>query len=75
MNLWLPRGKAGGKGKLGSLDARVHSAAFKMVNQQGPTYSTAEGTLLNVMQHPGWERNLGEDGHIYMDGWIPLVSI
>ena len=63
--------KVEGKGKLGSLDAQVHSAAFKMDNQQGSTYCTAECTyytLFNAMWHPGWERNLGENGHIYMDG-------
>ena len=31
MHLWLPGGKVGGKGKLGSLDAQVHSAAFKWI--------------------------------------------
>ena len=25
-------------------------------------------TLLNVMWQPGWERSLGENGHMYMDG-------
>ena len=25
-------------------------------------------TLFNVMWHPGWKQNLGENGHIYMDG-------
>ena len=30
-------GKDGEKGSLGSLDGHVHTAAFKMDNQQGPT--------------------------------------
>ena len=27
---------------------------------------TAQGTLLSLMWQPGWERNLGENGYMYM---------
>ena len=35
----------------------------------------AHGTLLSVMWQPGWERSLGENGHMYMDGWVPSLFI
>ena len=37
------------------------------------TYYIAQRTLLNVMWQPGWERNLQENGCIYMYGWIPSL--
>ena len=43
-----------------------------MDDQQGPTYN--QGTLFNVMRQPEWERRLGENGYIYMYGWVPLLS-
>ena len=48
MYLWLP----------------VHTAIFKMDDQQGSTYCIAQGTLLNIMWQPGWEESLGEDGYM-----------
>ena len=30
-------------------------------------------TLLNVMWQPGWVRSLGENGYMYMYGWVPLL--
>ena len=53
-------------------EGQVHSAIFKMDNQQGPTVERRE--LLNVMRQPGWERSLGENGYMYMNGWVPLQS-
>ena len=36
-NLWLPEGRMGvGEGQLGVWDRHVHTALFKMDNQQGP---------------------------------------
>ena len=32
----MPGGKNGEKGKVGTLDGPVHTAIFKMDNQQGP---------------------------------------
>ena len=32
--------------------------------QSTRTYCTAQGTLLSVMWQPGWERGLGENGHM-----------
>ena len=48
-------------------DGRVHSAVFKLGNQQGPTV-LAQGTLLNVMWQPGWEEGLEENGYMYVYG-------
>ena len=31
------------------------------------------GTLLNVMWQPGWEGSSGENGYMYMCGWVPLL--
>ena len=30
------------------------------------TFGTAQGTLLNVMGQPGWERSFGENGYMYL---------
>ena len=64
-----------GKGHLAGLRRPVRTAIFKMDNQQ-LTYCTAQGTLLNVMM---WQ--LGRGGqfggewiHVYMYGWVPLLS-
>ena len=38
------------------------------------TYCIAQGTLLNVTWQPGWEGSFGENGYMYMYGWIPLLS-
>ena len=32
------------------------------------------GILLTVMWQTGWEGSLGENGYIYMCGWVPLLS-
>ena len=37
------------------------------------TYCRAQGTLLNVMWKPGWEGSLGENGYMYMYGWVALL--
>jgi len=37
MNLWLPEGNSGGMDTLGIWDGYVHTAIFKINNQQGPT--------------------------------------
>ena len=56
----------------GVWDGHVHSAIFKMDNQQGPT-GIAQGTLLNVMWQPGWEGSLGENGYMCMYGLVTLL--
>ena len=43
-------------------------------NQQGPTHFIAQGTLLNIMWQPRWEGSLGENGYMYMYGWVPCCS-
>ena len=64
MNLWL-RVRVGEDSK-GVWDGHVHTAVFKMDNQQGPPI--AQGTRLNVMWQPGWEGGLRENGYIYLYG-------
>ena len=39
-----------------------------MDNQQDPTVYVTQGPLLNVMQQPGWEGGLGENGYMYTFG-------
>ena len=38
------------------------------------SYHIAQETLLNVMWQPGWAGSLGENGYMYMCGWVPLLS-
>ena len=33
------------------------------------------GTLHNVMWQPGWEENSGENGYMYVYGWVPSLFI
>ena len=42
----------------------MHTAMFKMDNEQVPTLSL--GTLLGVMWQPGWVGDLGENGYMYI---------
>ena len=37
-------------------------------------YCIAQGTLLNVVWQSGWEGSLGENGYMYMYGWVPCCS-
>ena len=60
-NLRLP----GGRNSQGVWEGHVHPAIFKMGNKD---YCTAHGILLNIICQPGWERDLGENGHMYMNG-------
>ena len=48
-----------------------HFAGSAAVTQ----YCTARGTLLNVIWQPGWEGSFGENGYMYMYGWVPLLDI
>ena len=34
----------------------------------------ASPTLLNIMWQPGWEGSLGENGYMFMRGWVHLLS-
>ena len=58
-------------------DGHVHTALFKMDNQQESTAQNME-LLLNVMGQPGWERALAENGYMCMYpvplyGSVPLL--
>ena len=51
----------------------MHTAMFKMDNQQGPTVcSTGNSAQCYVAAWLGAE--LEENGYMYMYGWIPLLS-
>ena len=39
---------------------------FKWVSNKD--HCTTQGTLLNIMWQPGWERSLGENGYMHMYG-------
>ena len=52
--LRVPEGKMEGKDSKSVWDGHVHTAIFKMDSQQGSTYCTPQGTLLNVILQPGW---------------------
>ena len=53
----------------GVWDRHVHTAIFKMDKQLRPTES-----LFSVMWQLGWEGSLGENGYMYMYGWVFLLS-
>ena len=61
MNLWLPRGRDS-QGV-----CRVHTAIFKMDNQQGHIVQHMELCSM-LCGGPGWEESLGKNGYIYMYG-------
>ena len=60
MNLWL----LGGRGNQRDWDEHVHTAIFKIDNQQGPSIQHMKLSAQCLWQ-PGWEGNLGR---IYMYG-------
>ena len=67
MNLWLPKGEGGKKGYSQEVwDGHVHTAIFKMYDQQGPTVQHMK--LLHVLWQPGWEGSFGENGYMYICG-------
>jgi len=37
------------------------------------TCCVAQGTLVSVKRQPGWEGSLGENGYMYMYGWVALL--
>ena len=41
-NLWLPKGKNGGRGKLGVWDQQIQTTIYKIDKQQGPTVQHRE---------------------------------
>ena len=55
-----------GRDNQGDWDGHVHTAIFKIDNQQGPTVKHRK--LLNVTLQPGWEGSLGENGYMYTYG-------
>ena len=48
--------------------------AFPSFSFKNYLLATAQGTLLNVKWQPGWEGSLGENGYVYIYGWVPLLS-
>ena len=72
-NELMVMGGAGGerKGKKdsqGIWDGYVHTAIFKMDQQQGCTVSheDTQCSVLDVTWNPGWEGSLGEKGYMYL---------
>ena len=49
----------------------VHTAILKWTTTR--TYCIAHETLLNVMWQSGWEGSLGENGYMYIYGWVPSL--
>ena len=48
------------------------TAVFRWIPTRA--YCRAQGTLLSDMWQPGWERDVGENGHMDMHGGGPLLS-
>ena len=61
--LLLAGGRVGVRDSQGVGKGHVHTAVFKMDNQQGPNY-IAHGTLFNGMWQAGWDGGLGEKGYM-----------
>ena len=63
----VARGKEGGKGELVVWDSHVHTAVFKMDNQQGPTlcYSTGNSAQCYVA---AWMGGKFGEGYMYIYG-------
>ena len=50
------------------------SCSFPSFSFKNYLLATAQRTLLNVKWQPGWEGSLGENGCVYIYGWVPLLS-
>ena len=62
-----------GRDSYGVQDGHAHTAIFKMDNQQGPLYSTWNFAQCYVAAWMGGD--LGENGCVYMYGWVPSLFI
>ena len=72
MNLRLPRGKHGKKGKL-EFGMDVYTLLyFKQTTSKD--LLRAQGMLLSVLWLPGWEGSLRENGSRYMYGRATVLS-
>ena len=60
---WLLQGEMGERDSQRVWDQYVHTALFKMDNQQGHTVKHRE-PLLKVMWQPGWDGILRENGYM-----------
>ena len=56
-----------GKGQLGGLDQRVHTAVLKT-----DTNKDWQGALRTVIWQPGWEGSVGENGQMCMAAHLRL---
>ena len=61
----------GGDG-LGIWNRHVHAEVYGMIGQRGPAV-WHRGTLLNILWSPMWEKNLKEDGCMYLCNWTTLL--
>ena len=55
INLWLPKGKHGAKGKSGIWDWHIHTTTYKTDHQQGLVLSTENSTQYSVRIYVGKE--------------------
>ena len=44
---------------------------LKWITNKDQLYTT--WNLLNVLWQPGWDGSLGDNGYMYMYGWVPLL--
>ena len=70
MNIWLSGGRSEEKESLGSLGSTCTHCCIWNGYLTTKFYCIAQGTLLNVM----WEGSLGENGYVYVYGWVLLLS-
>ena len=69
----VARGEEWGKWITREFGMDMYMLYIKWITNRDLLY-TAQGTLLSVMWQPGWEGSLGENGCMYMCGWVPLLS-
>ena len=72
MNLWLPGGRVGGRDSQGVWDRHVHTAIFKVDNQQDLLYSTGNSAQCYVAAWMGGEFG-GEWIHVYV--WLSSSAV
>ena len=71
MNLWLPEGKDQ-EGIVREFGVDMYTLLYlKQITNKALLYSTGNSVPCHVTD--GWEGSLGENGSMYMCGWVPSV--
>ena len=52
---------------------QIWVSCIKERKKERKNYCIAHRTLLNVMCQPAWEGDMGENGYVYMYGWVPSL--